>query len=433
MPRRLSAALVLLGAALALVAPAQAADPRLVRTERLSPRLQELTLRTSDLAEATKVRVLLPAGYEKQRQRRYAVLYLLHGASGDQTSWTTLGNAAALTAKLPLIVVMPDGGRGGFYTDWFNNGKGGLPRWESWHIGRLIPYVDGRYRTIADRRGRAIAGLSMGGFGTFSYAARHPDLFTAALSLSGAVDQALVPGLIDGISSLSGGTPGSLWGPFETQELRWRAHDPLDLAENLRGLALWLRTGNGQPGGPLGGGAPVDAIEAGVAAMTLRVHQRLRQLRIPHVYDNYGAGQHIWPYWSRGLSQTLPGIMARFRAAPRPPARVTYKSAEDVYAIYGWSVRLARRAAEFSRLANAGRRGFTLAGSGKASVTTPPLFRPRAPYRITLRGKSTYTRRADRGGQLRLDVPLGPANPIQQYQPDSETRVYTTRVTIKRR
>ena len=55
------------------------------------------------------------------------MLYLLHGASGDRTSWTSAGQGEAeqLTAKLPLIVVMPDGGRGGFYTNWFNNGAGG--------------------------------------------------------------------------------------------------------------------------------------------------------------------------------------------------------------------------------------------------------------------------------------------------------------------
>ena len=129
------------------------------------------------------MRILLPAGYGSQTKRRYPVLYLLHGASGDQTSWTDAGqgDAEALTAKLPLIVVMPDGGRGGFYTNWFNNGAGGLPRWENWHIKRLIPYIDGRYRTRAARSERAIAGLSMGGFGTFSYASRHPDLFTACL------------------------------------------------------------------------------------------------------------------------------------------------------------------------------------------------------------------------------------------------------------
>ena len=428
-------ALLTLAAVLATAAPAAAAnDPQLLNTEKLSPRLQELTFRTPELAATTKVRILFPAAYGSQPKRRYPVLYLLHGASGDQTDWTTQGDAVALTAKLPLIVVMPAGGRGGFYTNWFNNGKGGLPRWEDWHIKRLIPYVDSHYRTRATRSQRAIAGLSMGGFGTFTYAARHPDLFTAALSMSGAVDTTLVPGVIDAISGSDGGPPGSLWGPFETQAVRWRAHNPLDLAENLRGLALWLRTGNGQPGGPLGGSQPIDIIEAGVEGMAKNVHRRLLQLHIPNVLDDYGPGQHIWPYWNRDLAETLPAIMARFHKGSKPPARVTFKAVEPRYSVYGWSVSIKRPALEFSMLANAGRRGFTLSGSGSATVTTAPLFAPGHAYRVvghTQRGIVQGTRTANARGRLRIAVRLGPGNAVQQFTPAAHTRVFKTRVTIR--
>ena len=110
--------LLTLAATLALAAPAAAAaqDPQLIQTDDLSPRLKELTFKTSALAAPTKVRILLPANYESMRRHRYPVLYLLHGASGDQTSWTSAGQGEAeqLTANLPLIVVMPAGGRGGF-------------------------------------------------------------------------------------------------------------------------------------------------------------------------------------------------------------------------------------------------------------------------------------------------------------------------------
>jgi S-formylglutathione hydrolase FrmB len=438
-PGRLRAATTLLSAALAcatLAARAIAApDPQLVATKQIDPRLQELTLRTPELASPTHVRVLLPAGYARHPARRYPVLYLLHGASGNQTDWTTQGNAERATAKLPLIVVMPDGGRGGFYTDWFNNGKRGKPLWETWHVKRLISFVDRRYRTRRSRSGRAIAGLSMGGFGTFSYAARHPDLFTAALSMSGAVDTTLVPALIDSLSAADGGPLGSLWGPYDTQQLRWRAHNPLDLAENLRGLALWLRTGNGQPGGPLGGRPKLDAIEAGVETMAKNVHRRLRQLRIPHVFDDYGPGQHLWPYWNRDLAQTLPAIMARFRKRSRPPARFTFRAAEPRYSVYGWTVSIRRPAPEFSRLAHATRAGFALSGSGSATVTTPALFKPRGRYRVTT-GKQgaapdTYPVVADRRGRVRVVVPLGKGNRAQEYAPGGTTKVFTTRVRIR--
>ncbi|MBA3261667.1 MAG: esterase family protein [Thermoleophilaceae bacterium] len=436
--RQLTLASVLACAAWA--APAAAAeDPQVLGSQRLSPRLQELTLRTSELAGSTAVRVLLPAGYREHPARRYPVLYLLHGASGDQRSWTTegQGDAESLTAALPLIVVMPNAGKGGFYTNWFNNGRGGTPRWENWHIKRLIPFIDGRYRTRAMGAGRAIAGLSMGGFGTFSYAARHPDLFTSALSLSGAVDTSTPPGvapeIIDSISAADGGPPGSLWGPRATQEVRWRAHNPWDLAENLRGLALWLRTGNGQPGGPFGGGPDLDITEVGVAAQAFTVHQRLRELGIPHVFDDYGPGHHLWAYWNRGLRQTLPAIMARLRGGSRPPAKMTFTAAEPSYAAYGWGVRVKRPAMEFSRLAKAGRRGFSLSGSGSATVSTARLFVPRHAYRIVLHTPKGLVRRslsASARGRLRISVPLGPGNPGQQFTAGATTRVFKTTVTI---
>jgi S-formylglutathione hydrolase FrmB len=432
-------ATALLGAALVcamLAGPAAAApDPQLLASKRLSPRLQELTLRTPELATATHVRILLPAGYAKHRERRYPVLYLLHGASGDQTSWTTTGEAESLTAKLPLIVVMPDGGRGGFYTDWFNNGALGKPRWETWHIKRLIPYVDSHYRTRATRNERAIAGLSMGGFGTFTYAARHPDLFTAALSMSGAVDNTVAPGVLDGISASDGGPPGSLWGSYDTDQVRWRAHNPTDLAENLRGLALWLRTGNGQPGGPFGGGPNLDVTEAGVEVMAKNVHQRLLDLGIPHVFDDYGPGHHLWPYWNRDLKQTLPAIMARFRKGSRPPARVTFSAVEPRYSVYGWTVSVKRPVLEFSRLSKAWRAGFSVSGSGSATVTTPPAYTPRARYRITITKASgaaeSYRVIATRRGSLHILVPLGPGNRVQEYTAGAKTKVFTTRVRVK--
>jgi S-formylglutathione hydrolase FrmB len=427
--------LLALAAAIALAAPAMGAGPRLLETEQLSPRLTELTFRTSALAAPTKVRVLLPARYKREREHSYPVLYLLHGASGDRTSWTSTGqgDAEALTAKLPLIVVMPDGGRGGFYTNWFNNGAGGQPRWEDWHIKQLIPWVDSHYRTLAVRRERAIAGLSMGGFGTFSYASRHPDLFTAALSLSGAVDPLTPPGLgppvIDAISNSDGGPPGSLWGPLDTQEVRWRAHNPYDLAENLRGLELWMRTGNGQPGGPFGGGNNIDATEAGVFIMATEVHKRLQALHIPHVFDDYGPGHHLWAYWNRGLKQTLPAIMRRFRQGSKPPARITFKAVEPSYSAYGWSVSIKRPALEFSELSKADKRGFTLSGSGSASVTTPARYKRGASYRVTIRGKARVLR-ANARGRLRIAVPLGPGNRAQQYTAGATTRVFEARVKI---
>ena len=247
-----------------------------VAERRLDPRLTEWTLRTTALDEPTRVRVLVPTGYAAHPERRYPVLYLLHGRDGTFADWTRYGGAERATARTPLIVVMPDGGRDAVYTDERRE------RWPAYHSGELVRWVDRRFRTIATRRGRAIAGLSMGGFGALSYAARNPGTYVAAASFSGALELS-----------------------------RPR---PIDLAPRLRSLKLLeLRTGDGTPG-PLDAagtraGCVACVIERFLQAMNVRMHRRLAALGIRHVWDDYGPGTHDWPYWRRDLRATLPDLM----------------------------------------------------------------------------------------------------------------------------
>jgi S-formylglutathione hydrolase FrmB len=280
-------------------AKAAAADAiTVVGQDRIDARLEEWTLRSAALDGPTRVRILLPAGYAAHPGRRYPVLYLLHGRDGDEGNWTRFGGAEAITARSPLIVVMPDAGPAAAYTDWYRDDAPVRPRWETYHVGELIPWVDARFRTVAARRGRAIAGLSMGGYGALTYAARHPRTFAAAASFSGALEL--------------GSTDA--WGPREANAKRWRDHLPLSLAARLRSLSLVeLRTGDGHPG-PLDrrgtkAGCPACVIERFLRPMNVRLHKRLTALGIHHVWDDYGAGTHDWPYWRRDLRKTLRDLM----------------------------------------------------------------------------------------------------------------------------
>src|SRR4051812_19195623 len=251
----------------------------LVSTKQLSPRLTEYWFKSPYVPSPTPVRVLAPAGYDPASERRYPVLYLVHGCCDDWRSWTDKGGAEAESAPYPVFVVMPDASAqntsDGWYADWFNDGAFGDPRWESYHVGELIPWIDAHLKTIAARRGRAIAGLSMGGFGAMSYASRHPDLFAAAAAFSGAVDinDPVYNGEVDSFGAQDGATPGQIFGPRATELVRWKGHNPSDLYRNLRGLKLTLRTGNGQPGGDFGGGP--DPVEMGVYAQMTTLHERL--------------------------------------------------------------------------------------------------------------------------------------------------------------
>jgi diacylglycerol O-acyltransferase/trehalose O-mycolyltransferase len=288
---------------------AGAAAITVVRRERLDARLQEWTLRTPALDSVTRVRILLPVGYSADARRRYPVLYLLHGADSDYRSWTRYGDAESITAHAPMIVVMPDGGTMGWYTNWYAGRRTVRPEWETYHVGELVPWVDGHFRTIAARRGRAIAGLSMGGYGALSYAARHPRTFLAAASFSGALE----------IGS------EEAWGPQSENAARWRAHLPLSVADRLRSLVLLeLRTGNGKPG-PLDergtrSGCGACRVERFLHPANVRLHERLRRLGISHVWDDYGPGTHDWPYWRRDLRETLPGLIRVLAPATRAPA-----------------------------------------------------------------------------------------------------------------
>ena len=217
---KLLALLTVLLAAAAAPAPARAADLRLTNDTRLSPRLHELTFETTALPEPTHVRILLPKGYDSRPGTRWPVLYLLHGAVDDYESWTTKGDAEAISAELGGIVVMPDSGPSGGYVDWYDDVRPPNPKWETYHIKQLLPWIDGHYRTAGTRAQRAVAGLSMGGFGAMSYAARHPDLFASATSLSGAVDTNYAP--LGAVTEFNNGDPGSVHGPRATEEVRWR-------------------------------------------------------------------------------------------------------------------------------------------------------------------------------------------------------------------
>ena len=399
-----------LAAAVAITAtPARAAAGplRLLSATRLDTRLQQFVFRTPALAQPTAVRVLFPAGYAAHKRRRYPVLYLLHGAQDDYASWTLKGEAEQLTAHYPMIVVMPDSGPTGGYVNWWRGGPQGQPEWETYHIDQLLPWIDRHLRTVGTRAGRAIAGLSMGGFGAMSYAARHPDLFAAVASFSGAVD---TNNPLDVAV-----TPGAVFGPRAAQEVRWRAHNPWDLAANLRGLNITIRTGNGQTGGPFGGG---DVIEFAVHQMSISFHERLLALGIPNVWDDYGPGGHLWPYWQRDLRETLPTLMSVFAHPRRPPAAFTYTAVEPEYDVYGWSVRLRRPALEFSTLRTAGPRRFSIDGSGASTVRTAPLYPPGERAVVEIHDATgTHRRRltVDRDGRLAVRLDLGAGNRYQEY------------------
>lgn len=286
------------------------ADPLAARGACDAPRCVDVVVpvpRRLHVPDST-VRVLLPEGYRDSRTR-YSVLYLLHGAGDTYRTWTDLTDVQAFSADFPLIIVMPDGGKdaeAGFYSDWLDGSR----QWETFHTRVLRKYVDRHYRTLRSKRHRAVAGLSMGGFGAMSYAARHPRLFRAAASFSGALDTLYPSPTSPFIRSLNILDIGGWGDPVENADV-WRAHNPTDLAAKLRGVALFISTGDGTRGGPFG---DVDvplayAIEAVVGTMSQNFAAALDAAGVPHTDNFYGPGYHFWSYWERELHAVLPQIV----------------------------------------------------------------------------------------------------------------------------
>lgn len=152
-----------------------------VKTNAVSLRNAELNSKL--MARKMPYQVILPPDYESEKTTRFPVLYLLHGLGGHYDNWASKTNLTKHAANHRFILVMPEGGDG-WYTD---NPSAPNDKYESYIVQELVPEIDKNYRTVAEKRGRAIAGLSMGGFGALKFGVKYPQMFALAASMSGAV------------------------------------------------------------------------------------------------------------------------------------------------------------------------------------------------------------------------------------------------------
>lgn len=187
------------------------------------------TLHSPSMGREVGFCVYLPPGYDRHPERRYPVIYHLHGAGGNETRTlftATVLHEGILAGRLPeLIVVFPNGGRATMYQD---SGDGRF-RAETWMIRELLPHIDATYRTIADRKARCIEGFSMGGRGSTHLAMKYPELFGSLFNQSGNVYHVSAPELLP--NAYLGDDPERL-----------RANDPyLNLTKNLEFIRANLR------------------------------------------------------------------------------------------------------------------------------------------------------------------------------------------------
>lgn len=228
--------------------------------------------------KAASMNVIIP----DKLKGRAPVLYLLHGLSDDHTAWCRQTSIERYVSSLNLIVVMPDSHRG-----WFTNSASppGL-NWEDHIMQDVIGFVDRTFPTIAQRHGRAIGGISMGGYGAFKLALKYPQSFCSAHSHSGALNRIAIlfsSTKVDPFTSEF----RSIFGP----EAPGGKDDCLALAaacpKNLR-PQLWIDCGK----------------EDFIVQDSRIMHRHLLKLKYPHTYREY-PGTHNWTYWDTHIQKAL--------------------------------------------------------------------------------------------------------------------------------
>ena len=340
--------LVIIALAAAIAPSAASADaPNLVSgngitvsaNRWITARTFEVDISTTKVAAAAvqgphRVRVTLPSNYFTSGSTRFPVLYLLHGGAGaNSAQWTSGGgDEENITRNASLITVMPDGGKVGWYTNWVNQ-QGGAQNWEDFHINQLIPWIDANLRTIASKSGRAIAGLSMGGFGAIRYAMDRPDLFNYAASFSGAVDlgDSGTRSVVTEQAGQYGFNPyGPFGNPFWPADGTWNAVNPVNRPQRLSGVGVALYAGSGIN--------DQDVLEGTMSRSAANLHAALNRVNVPHFYWNYGRpgpsvpygcdGGHNFSCWNFAFNDALPRIMAALGAPVQPPPPVQFSDGD---------------------------------------------------------------------------------------------------------
>ncbi|MGC0335541.1 alpha/beta hydrolase [Streptomyces sp. SLBN-8D4] len=274
----------------------------------LGSRTLDVSVPSAALGRSAPVRLILPSGFDAEPSRTYPVLYLLHGAHDDYTSWTRETDIEAFTEGRNLIVAMPDAGPTGIPTAW----RGG-PDYEAFQLKEVPALLARDYRASGVR---VVAGVSTGGYGAMAHAARHPGTFTAAASYSGILDTMApgVPTLVDAIVARENLVPTSLWGNPFLNLLTWRDFNPRDRAAGLRGTALYVSSGSGLAGGT-GDWLP-EALESALWPSAHSFTDTLALLRVPVTTHFYAGGGHSWAYWKQEFTASWP-MLARGLGVPQ--------------------------------------------------------------------------------------------------------------------
>ena len=258
----------------------------------------DLSFRSKILDMERKYAIYLPPDYELS-ERSYPVLYLLHGSGDDQSGWIQFGEVLHIADRAigdgkatAMIIVMPDADTG---QKGYTNDVTGKWRYEDFFFEEFLPYIEDTYRIRKQKRYRAVAGLSMGGGGTFYYALHRPDLFSAACPLSASVGP-LTREEMNNYMQRRGMANAS-----ESLKDKWYiTYSVLDMINNMqedqkKAVRWYIDCGDD------------DFLYEGNSL----VHIAMRKNNIPHEF-RIRDGSHTWSYWREALPEVLQFISNGF-------------------------------------------------------------------------------------------------------------------------
>ncbi len=262
-----------------------------------------LTVPSNILGKDVRYTIYLPFDYESSN-RYYPVVYLLHGYTDNDIAWIQFGEANMTADELiakheipSMILVMPDAG-----VSWFVNNYDGTVRYEDFFFQEFISYIEQHYRILVEKRYRAVAGLSMGGYGALVFALKHPDMFSSCVAFS--------PGIYtdDQIIKMDTTEWNRLFGVVFGPDLKGKdrltkqflANDPFYIVKNseldkIKSVRYYTDIGDD------------DFLYKGSSYF----HVLLRDLNIPHEY-RVRDGNHNWTYWRTGLPEAMKFIGVSF-------------------------------------------------------------------------------------------------------------------------
>lgn len=254
------------------------------------PPVAEFELKSGLLGRSMNYRILYPVTYQypDKRDKRFPVLYLLHGITGNSANWIEKTRLALYATHYDLFIVMVDG-ENGWYTD---SATVPADKYESYILQDLMPDAEKRFRISKERDGRAVAGLSMGGYGAIKFGLKHQEMFALVASMSGAFGATSLtekelkePGVIrDSILQTFGPTASATRAGNDVFKLARELSD-----ERIRAL-------------------PFIYFDCGTEDFLFQSSRDLAALfverKIPHEYRHL-PGNHSWQYWDRQIKEIL--------------------------------------------------------------------------------------------------------------------------------